>query len=326
MYRSQNHTTNRYPFGMPMPGRNYSFSQPYSFGFNTQLKDDEIYGAGNMTTAKYWQYDSRLGRRWNRDPITYPWQSPYATNNNNPLYFYDPLGLYGKKKKAERKQQKMAKKMGEDHIGEVFNRNEGTDKKEDWGFHVFGEGKDKYTRTSQNEEGVTATAYRPDASIFSNKGFKSAKSKFGLYNPMAISASASFVFAGGGSYTVGWAQDKFGNSTGFQTVGGGVGLELGLGLNAGKIEGANGNTFTIDMLDGDGFQYSGGVGPLSIAKSGDITKAKLFNKNGVKYNIIDGGFSNDLKALKLLKLSKLKLGGSYQWNKTYLFGTKIKEK
>jgi RHS repeat-associated protein len=60
-----------------------------------QEKDDEIAGSGNSYTAEYWQYDSRLGRRWNVDPITYPWQSSYAAFNNNPIYFTDPLGLEG---------------------------------------------------------------------------------------------------------------------------------------------------------------------------------------------------------------------------------------
>jgi len=47
----------------------------------------------------FWQYDCRLGRRWNLDPFKgkYPSQSPYATFNNNPIIYTDPLGLEGKK-------------------------------------------------------------------------------------------------------------------------------------------------------------------------------------------------------------------------------------
>ncbi len=40
-------------------------------------------------------YDSRIGRRWEIDPLTYPWQSPYSTFNNNSILFADPLGLRG---------------------------------------------------------------------------------------------------------------------------------------------------------------------------------------------------------------------------------------
>ena len=72
-----------------MQGRTFN-PTIYSFGFGNQLKDDEIYGNGNSYNAEYWQYDPRLGRRWNTDPITYPWQSTYAAFNNNPIAFSDP--------------------------------------------------------------------------------------------------------------------------------------------------------------------------------------------------------------------------------------------
>ncbi len=32
-------------------------------------KEDEIAGEGNSYTATFWQYDSRLGRRWKPDPV-----------------------------------------------------------------------------------------------------------------------------------------------------------------------------------------------------------------------------------------------------------------
>ncbi|MBK8659367.1 MAG: hypothetical protein IPN22_11005 [Bacteroidetes bacterium] len=81
---------------MLMPGRSYN-SAEYRYGFNGQEKDDEVYGSGNITTAEFWQYDTRLGRRWNVDPLTYEWQSSYAAFNNNPVYFNDPLGLQGER-------------------------------------------------------------------------------------------------------------------------------------------------------------------------------------------------------------------------------------
>lgn len=78
-----------------MPGRNYIGPSGYRYGFGTQEKDDEIYGAGNSYSAEYWEYDPRLGRRWNIDRISYPWQGSYVSFNNNPIYFNDPLGLEG---------------------------------------------------------------------------------------------------------------------------------------------------------------------------------------------------------------------------------------
>jgi hypothetical protein len=80
-----------YPFGMLMPGRSFSYEN-YGFGYNTQEKVDEISGAGNHTTALYWEYDTRLGRRWNQDPKPNPSISNYATLANNPIWFSDPLG------------------------------------------------------------------------------------------------------------------------------------------------------------------------------------------------------------------------------------------
>ncbi len=89
-----------YPFGMLTPGRSWSAGSEYRFGYNTQMKVDEIAGAGNHYTAPFWEYDPRVVMRWNRDPVTYPWQSPYAINNNNPIIFSDPLGLFGSRKEA----------------------------------------------------------------------------------------------------------------------------------------------------------------------------------------------------------------------------------
>lgn len=79
------------PFGMIMPGRNYRDSV-FRFGFNNQEKDDEIYGVGNATTAMFWEYDSRLGRRWNKDPKPIASVSPYTTFENNPIWHIDPNG------------------------------------------------------------------------------------------------------------------------------------------------------------------------------------------------------------------------------------------
>ena len=75
----------------PIKGlRGYGLS--YRFAFNGQEKDDEVSGAGNTMTAEFWQYDIRLGRRWNRDPKPNPSVSDYACFANNPIWFTDILG------------------------------------------------------------------------------------------------------------------------------------------------------------------------------------------------------------------------------------------
>jgi len=95
-----------YSFGMPMPGRSYQSSNSYRYGMNGQEKDLEIF-EGAMT-AEFWEYDSRIGRRWNQDPVVKPWESSYATFNNNPNVFADPSGLDGiDKGKGKGKKQKL---------------------------------------------------------------------------------------------------------------------------------------------------------------------------------------------------------------------------
>jgi RHS repeat-associated protein len=78
-------------FGSGVISRAFACGE-YRYGFNGQEKDDEIYGEGNSYTAEFWQYDSRLGRRWNVDPVVKHWESSYATFANNPIFFIDPNG------------------------------------------------------------------------------------------------------------------------------------------------------------------------------------------------------------------------------------------
>jgi hypothetical protein len=80
-----------YPFGMLMPGRGFS-SGGYRYGFNGQEKSNEVNGDGNSYTAEFWQYDSRIGRRWNLDPESVTGISEYATLNNSPIFYSDLLG------------------------------------------------------------------------------------------------------------------------------------------------------------------------------------------------------------------------------------------
>jgi hypothetical protein len=119
-----------------LDGRTVSL-EGYRFGFNTQEKTDEISGAGNHTTALYWEYDSRLGRRWNLDPVYNSDISRYTANGNNPNYFRDPNGDFktwfgaavykgfngGEIKKA---------KIG-DHKGEWYVKSEGQNKSNEGG-------------------------------------------------------------------------------------------------------------------------------------------------------------------------------------------------
>ena len=67
-------------------------SAGYRYGFGGQEQDNELYGQGNSYTAEFWQYDTRLGRRWNVDPVVVAWESGYAAFRNNPIWLNDPNG------------------------------------------------------------------------------------------------------------------------------------------------------------------------------------------------------------------------------------------
>jgi hypothetical protein len=82
-----------YPFGMQMQGREFAGGMGYRWGFGSQECDNEVSGGGNSYTAEFWQYDSRLGRRWNVDPVLEPSTSDFSCFHNNPVFLIDPNGL-----------------------------------------------------------------------------------------------------------------------------------------------------------------------------------------------------------------------------------------
>jgi len=57
---------------------------------NTQEKEPEL-GEG-VTSAEYWMYDGKLGRRWNVDPVDQINRSNYSVNADNPLNNIDIKG------------------------------------------------------------------------------------------------------------------------------------------------------------------------------------------------------------------------------------------
>jgi len=85
---------------MMMPGRKYqSGTASYRYSINGQEKDKEL--NENITTALYWEYDSRIGRRWNIDPRPNISISPYNCFAGNPILYPDnngdsiPTKIYG---------------------------------------------------------------------------------------------------------------------------------------------------------------------------------------------------------------------------------------
>jgi RHS repeat-associated protein len=88
--------TDYYPFGMPMPNRQYSLSSgsKYRFGFNGKEDDKEIYGEGNAVDFGDRMYDARIGRWLKVDMAAKnaPGWTPFRFGFNNPLRYNDPNG------------------------------------------------------------------------------------------------------------------------------------------------------------------------------------------------------------------------------------------
>jgi RHS repeat-associated protein len=80
-----------YPFGMEMPGRNYS-SGKYRYGFNGKEKDKDI-SLGDLDFGDR-IYDNRIARWYmsDRKESEYEGWSPYHFGYNNPIVTIDPDG------------------------------------------------------------------------------------------------------------------------------------------------------------------------------------------------------------------------------------------
>ncbi len=85
--------TDYYPFGMGMPGRNYT-SNSYKYGAFGYEKDDEVNGNEDIYTTEARPYDPRLIRWWTPDPLfkLQPGWSTYKAFLCNPILFTDPEG------------------------------------------------------------------------------------------------------------------------------------------------------------------------------------------------------------------------------------------
>lgn len=78
-------------YGAVLPGYSFALSE-FRYIYNSQEKKTEIIGSASHTSAEFWMYDSRLGRRWNVDPLEVEWESPFATMRSNPIMLNDPNG------------------------------------------------------------------------------------------------------------------------------------------------------------------------------------------------------------------------------------------
>ncbi len=78
-----------------MPGRGYSATGAYRYGFNGKENDNEVKGAMNQIAFEKRVYDPRICRFLSRDPLegSFTWQTPYVFAGGNPIKFLDVLGM-----------------------------------------------------------------------------------------------------------------------------------------------------------------------------------------------------------------------------------------
>jgi RHS repeat-associated protein len=81
-----------YPFGMQMPGREFS-AEEYRYGFQGQETDKEW--LGGAVSYKYRVHDARIGRFLSVDPLApiYSFNSPYSFSQNSTVAFVELEGL-----------------------------------------------------------------------------------------------------------------------------------------------------------------------------------------------------------------------------------------
>ncbi|HET9824144.1 MAG TPA: RHS repeat-associated core domain-containing protein [Chitinophagaceae bacterium] len=83
-----------YPFGMVMPGRTFTASSDYRYGFSGKEKDKNV---SSLTAYDYGFriYNPAIGRFLSVDPLAkkYPMLSPYQFAGNNPIRYIDLDGL-----------------------------------------------------------------------------------------------------------------------------------------------------------------------------------------------------------------------------------------
>jgi hypothetical protein len=105
-----------YAFGSDIKERTTSFTFPCRFSMNTHEKEPEL-GEG-VTSAEFWVYDGKLGRRWNVDPVYKAYESPFACLGNNPIAYTDIKG--------DDSTVKVTSETGQDAISYTERSNEST--------------------------------------------------------------------------------------------------------------------------------------------------------------------------------------------------------
>lgn len=82
-----------------MPGRIYTATNQYRYGFNGKEQDSAINGNGVDYDYGFRVYDARIGKFLTEDPLAreYPFYTPYQFGSNTPIFAIDIDGLESSK-------------------------------------------------------------------------------------------------------------------------------------------------------------------------------------------------------------------------------------
>jgi hypothetical protein len=292
----KNNTFTTYTFGSIMVSVS---KREYRYGMNTQEKDNEIYGEGNSYSAEYWQYDARLGRRWNVDPKDVPSFSPYSCFANNPIWFSDVAGdsAVGTTATTQSKVQ-----SGEGPYQFAKRNNISPEQLIKYNKDVFPEGYKKGTwlinpgqKLNTTDPNQPSSSFTPSSLGKFSTTLNTPKSAFGDHSRISFSSKTSGETASKSteSKLPWWLEsDGFtGHSDPALSASNASGAVWQFG---GTVSGLTGGVF-VGMSKSDGFNlgfYGGGefnttdwgVGFTTQAASGDFTW-KNYSKTGTNVNV-----------------------------------------
>lgn len=203
-----------------------SFAVEYRFGFNGQEHDREL--NPSITTAEFWQYDGRLGRRWNVDPKYKFHLSNYSVFGLNPNLNIDPHGddFYKNNVTGEVQEHPAGWKKSLTETEKAKWDNIGRYKATDWkGSPYYNDFSRFYTlaRILEFDQGLPGGSDGGNSGYMSQTEIRVAKATLIIAGGVAVTMTT--CGAGTSNYAV-----FMGTMSGSLAIGGGT-IKLGLALN-----------------------------------------------------------------------------------------------